>query len=57
MATHAEGVKGFLALLCDMLWHANVTFVLEYAVYARGVGPNVVEYLATVDIQKRWQFK
>ena len=53
MATRAEGVKGLPALLCKMLWRTNFTFALEYTVYARGIGHDLVDYLATVGIQAR----
>lgn len=46
-------MRGFPALLREMLWHANFTYAPKYTVYAQGVGPSLVDYLAIVDIRAR----
>ena len=50
MATGGENIKGFLALLNEVMWRANYTYRLEYAVYAKGVGHGMVDYMAKVHI-------
>lgn len=54
MATRALDVEGFPALLCEMLWRANFTYAPEYSVYAKGHGPGLVDYVATVHIKERF---
>ncbi|KAJ1256642.1 hypothetical protein BS78_K337600 [Paspalum vaginatum] len=53
MATRAEGVEGFPSILDEMLWRGNFSYRPEYAVYARGRGPGLVDYFATLFIPKR----
>ncbi|KAJ1295897.1 hypothetical protein BS78_01G258500 [Paspalum vaginatum] len=53
MATCAEGVEGFPFILDEMLWRGNFSFRPEYAVYARGHGPGLVDYVATLFVPKR----
>lgn len=53
MATRAEHVEGFPAELREMLWRANFSYQPEYAVYAKGRGPGLVDYIATVNIPPR----
>ena len=50
MATHGADIEGFLALLNEVMWEANYTYCLEYAVYGKGVGHGMVEYMAKVHI-------
>jgi len=52
-ATRTEDVEGFPTELREMLWRANFSYHPEYCVYARGRGPGLVDYLATIDIPSR----
>ncbi|KAJ1262424.1 hypothetical protein BS78_09G106500 [Paspalum vaginatum] len=53
MATHAEGVEGFPSILDEMPWRGNFSYRPEYAVDARGRGPGLVDYVATLFVPKR----
>jgi hypothetical protein len=53
LATRAEDVVGFPALLNEMLWKANYSLRPEYTVYARGLGVGVVDYVATLHLSAR----
>jgi hypothetical protein len=53
MATHGEDTKGFLALLNEVMWRANYPYHPEYAVYAKGVGHGMIDYMAKVHIPSR----
>ncbi|KAJ1280278.1 hypothetical protein BS78_04G219100 [Paspalum vaginatum] len=53
MATRAEGEEGFSSILDEMLWRGNFSYRPEYAVYARGCGPGLVDYVATLFVPKR----
>ena len=50
MATHGENIEGFLALLNEVMWRANYSYRLEYAVYALGVGHGMINYTYKVRI-------
>ncbi|KAJ1256996.1 hypothetical protein BS78_K236900 [Paspalum vaginatum] len=52
MATRAEGVEGFPSILDEMLWRGNFSYRPEYAVYATGRGPGLVDYVATLFVPK-----
>jgi hypothetical protein len=52
-ASRGEGVEGFPAILNEMLWRGNFSYRPTYAVYARGIGPGLVCYIATLSIPKR----
>ena len=43
MTTRGENTEGFLALLNEVIWRANYSYHLEYAVYAKGVGHGMVD--------------
>jgi hypothetical protein len=53
MVTRAEGVQGFPSILNEMLWRGNFLYQPEYSVYARGLGPGMVDYFATMFIPMR----
>jgi hypothetical protein len=53
MATHAPETVGFPTLLNEMLRQAHYTFQPEYAVYARGYGVGMVDYVATLHLEAR----
>ncbi|KAJ1265007.1 hypothetical protein BS78_08G044700 [Paspalum vaginatum] len=53
MATHVDGVEGFPSILDEMLWRGNFSYRPEYAVYAKGHGPGLVDYVATLFVPKR----
>ena len=53
LVTHGRETEGFPALLNEMLWRGNYSSRPEYAVYARGFGPGMVSYLATLHIPMR----
>jgi hypothetical protein len=53
MVTRAEGVQGFPSILNEMLWRGNFSYLPEYSVYARGLGPGLVDYFATMFIPMR----
>jgi hypothetical protein len=53
MVTRAEGVQGFPSILNEMLWRSNFSYLPEYSVYARGLGPGLVDYFATMFIPMR----
>jgi hypothetical protein len=53
MATHAPETVGFPVLLNEMLRRAHYTFQPEYAVYARGYGVGMVDYVATLHLEAR----
>ena len=36
--TRTEGTEGFLAILWELMWHANFSYLPEYLVYARSLG-------------------
>ena len=46
--TLAEGTKGFLILMRELMWCANFSYELEYFVYTTKIGPNLVECYASV---------
>ena len=50
MATGGENIKGFLALLNEVMWRANYSYRPEYAVYALGVGHGVIDYTCKIRI-------
>ena len=50
MATHGENIEGFLALLNEVMWRANYSYCLEYAVYALGVDHGMINYTCKVRI-------
>ena len=50
MATRGENIKGFLALLNEVMWRANYSYCLEYVVYALRVGHGVIDYTYKVHI-------
>ena len=50
MATHGENIEGFPALLNEVMWSANYSYLPEYAVYALGVGHGVIDYTCKVHI-------
>lgn len=50
IVTRARDVEGFPSLLDEMLWRGNFSYWLEYSVYARGHGPGMVDYFATLFI-------
>ena len=52
-ATRAEDVTGFPAELREMLWRANFSYQPEYVVLARGIGPGLVDFKASVYIPQR----
>jgi hypothetical protein len=53
MATRAPEMVGFSALLNEMLRRAHCTFQPEYAVYARGYGVGMVDYVETLHLEAR----
>ncbi|KAG2592047.1 hypothetical protein PVAP13_5NG523300 [Panicum virgatum] len=53
MATRAKDTIGFPAPLNEMLRRAHYTFRPEYAVYARGYGVGMVDYVATLHLEAR----
>jgi hypothetical protein len=53
MVTRAKGVQGFPSILNEMLWRGNFSYRPEYLVYARGLGPGMVDYFATMFIPMR----
>ncbi|CAO2171635.1 unnamed protein product [Urochloa humidicola] len=53
MVTRATDVEGFPSLLNEMLWRGNFSYRPEYSVYARGRGPGLVDYSATLFIPQR----
>ena len=50
MATGGENIKGFLALLKEVMWRDNNSYRPEYAVYALGVGHGMINYTYKVHI-------
>ena len=54
MVTRAEEAEGFPPLLAEMLWRGNFSQRSEYSVFARGLGPGMVDYVATVFISRRF---
>ena len=50
MATHRENTEGFLALLNEVMWRANYSYRLEYAVHALGVGHGMIDYTYKIHI-------
>ena len=54
MVTRAEMAEGFPPLLAEMLWRGNISQRPEYSVYARGLGPSLVDNVATVFIPRRF---
>ena len=54
MVTRAEMAEGFPPLLAEMLWRGNFSLRLEYSVFARGLRPGMVDYVATVFIPRRF---
>ena len=54
MVTRAEEAEGFPPLLAEMLWRGNFSRRPEYSVFARGLGPGMVDYVATVFIPRRF---
>jgi len=54
MVTQAEEAEGFPPLLAEMLWRGNFSRRPEYSVFARGLGPGMVDYVATVFIPRRF---
>ena len=50
MTTYGENTEGFLALLNEVMWRANYSYCLEYAVYALGVGHGMINYTCKVRI-------
>ena len=51
--TRAKEVDGYPALLWDMMWRANFTYHLEYAIYRQDRGPGMEEYRAVINIIAR----
>lgn len=45
-----EDVDGYLPLLRDMIWRANFTYQLEYAIYRRDRGTWMEEYRVMINI-------
>ena len=41
------------SILDEMLWRGNFSYRPEYAVYARGRGPGLVDYVATLFVPER----
>ena len=54
MVTRAEEAEGFPPLLAKMLWRGNFSWRPEHSVFARGLGPGMVDYVATVFIPRRF---
>ena len=48
IVTRAKGMEGFLAILREMMWHANFSYYPEYFVYARSIGLGLDECVAKV---------
>jgi len=44
--TQAEGMEGFPAILQEMMWCANFSYLPEYFVYARFLGLGLDECMA-----------
>ncbi|CAO2168953.1 unnamed protein product [Urochloa humidicola] len=53
MVTRATDVEGFPSLLNEMLWWGIFSYRSEYSIYARGRGPGLVDYFATLFIPQR----
>ena len=53
MATRMEETIGFPAILNEMMRCARYAFLPEYAVYARGYGVGLVDYVATLHLGPR----
>jgi hypothetical protein len=53
MVTRAEGVQGFPSILNEMLWRGNFSYLPEFSIYARDLGPGLVDYFATMFIPMR----
>jgi len=53
MANRTLDTIGFPALLNEMLRRAHYPFHIEYAVYARGYGVGMVDYVATLHIEAK----
>ena len=51
--TRAEGNEGFPAMLQDLMWCANFSYAPEYFVYTTKIGPNLVEFYASVLLHPR----
>jgi hypothetical protein len=50
LATHGENIEGFMALLNKVMWRANYSCHLEYAIFALGVGHGMINYTCKVRI-------
>ena len=55
MATRTEETIGFPAILNEMMRRARYAFRPEYAVYARGYGEGMVDYMATLHLGARME--